>query len=421
LEYDLVLEGRAAMPGGVQELQIGVVGGKIAAIRRQGLRAGRRISARSCIVFPGFIDTHVHLREPGWEHKEDFATGTAAAAHGGVTTVFDMPNNPRPAVDAATIDEKARLSRAKAIVDVKLFGGVGPRLEEIQAIRDRVIGFKIYLAETTGNLLLPETKLKDALVAVAEANRPASVHCERQAILDSVRKRLAGQRRADLLADLRPPEAEVESVRAVLNARRRARVNVCHVSCAGALDLLRNAKNRGPGVACEATLHHIYFSRKDMLKNGLLTMNPPLRSEQDRRAVLEGLRSGSVDFLVTDHAPHTLTEKVKDGARGIPGLDNYGNVVAWLIKEQGFSPETIACVTAGNQARFFGLRDRGVIALGRRADFALLDLRAPERVGSGSVRSKCGWSPYEGREFPGRVRWTVFGGKVLLDDFEPAT
>jgi dihydroorotase len=122
--------------------------------------------------------------------------------------------------------------------------------------------------------------------------------------------------------------------------------------------------------------------------------------------------------LVTDHAPHTLRDKRVEGACGVPGLDNYGNIVSWLIKSEGVSPSTIASVCSGNQARFFRLRDRGTISKGKRADLTLLDLKSTERVSSADVRSKCGWTPYEGIEFPGRVRWTICRGRPLVDDYE---
>jgi len=404
---------------GAQNSQIGVRGGRIAEIKRQGLRGTKKIVVpSSCVIFPGFIDTHVHLREPGWEHKEDIASGTAAAAHGGVTTVFDMPNNPIPATDVRTLETKAKLAKSHGLIDVKFLGGVGSRLSLIRKISELVIGYKIYLAETTGNLRIPNGRLREALAAVGRTGRPASIHCELQSILDRKRKELAGQNRPDLHSDLRPPEAEVESVRMVVAAKGHTRVNFCHISTSGALELVEESRGRGSKAACEVALHHLFFSRNHMFRSELLKMNPPLRSESDREAMIMGLKSGKVDFLVTDHAPHTLTEKQNEGACGVPGLDNYGNLVSWLIRRHGFALETIAAVSAGNQARFFGLEDRGSIAVGKRADFAVVDLKAPEKASSRAIRSKCGWTPYEGVEFPGRVRWTIFGGKRLVDDFE---
>ena len=420
MDYDLVVEGRAVTPGGVRDVQIGVNGTRIAAIKTQGLKGTKRIDAMGCLVFPGFIDVHAHLREPGWEYKEDFTTGTKAAANGGVTTVFDMPNNPVPATDVATIDEKLRLAKSKALVDVRLFGGVnGHRLEDIARIADRVIGYKIYLARTTGDLVLPHPLLGRALSRIADTRRPADVHCEDQSVIDSsVKKAYSSSNRADSHADLRPPEAEVRSIKRLLATRTEARINVCHISTGSGLRLVRRAQETRVGLACEATLHHLFFTRKDMLTNRLLRTNPPLRGEADRSALLDALGKGKVDFLVTDHAPHTLEEKLTESASGVPGLDFYGGIVAWLIMKCGLSPMTIAKVCSGNQARFFGLRDRGNIYLGTRADLTILDLRSTRRATSRDVFSKCGWTPYEGRDLPGRARWTISRGKPLVTDFE---
>lgn len=419
MDHDLVLEGAVVTQRGTQNLQIGVRGGRIAEIKRQGLRGAKKIAApSSCVIFPGFIDTHVHLREPGWEHKEDFASGTAAAVHGGVTTVFDMPNNPVPATDVRALETKAKLAKFRGLIDVKFLGGVDSRLSLIRKIRGLVIGYKIYLAETTGNLRTPHQRLREVLAAVGRTGRPASLHCELQSILDRRREELAGQNRPDLHSDLRPPEAEIESVRMVLAAKGRTKVNFCHISTAGALGLVEESRGRSSKAACEVALHHLFFSRKYMFRSELLKMNPPLRSESDREAMMLGLKTGKIDFLVTDHAPHTLMEKQNEGACGVPGLDNYGNMVSWLIGSQGFAPETIAAVCAGNQARFFGLEDRGSITVGKRADLTVVDLKAPEKASSRLIRSKCGWTPYEGVDFPGRVRWTIFEGRRLMDDFE---
>ena len=422
MEHDLVVEGRVVAPGGIDEVQVGVSEGVIREIRRQGLRGARTIRARGCLVFPGFIDGHVHLREPGWEYKEDFASGTAAAVHGGVTTVVDMPNNPVPATTRETLAKKRRLADAKGHVDVRLHGGVlGSDVAALREVKDLVVGYKIYLARSTGGLVFPVDRLGEAMRAVEPTGRPLSLHCEDQQVIDSREAALAGEKRQDLYCDIRPPEAEVSSVEATLaalRANRALRMNVCHASTSGTISAVSAARTAGLRVACEAALHHVFFSRKAALGNPLLRTNPPLRREGDRATVVEGLRTGKVNFLVTDHAPHTREEKLEEGMSGVPGLDDYGHVVSWLLKAQGFGPNNIASVCSENPAAYYGLPDRGEIAVGKRADFAILDMGTPERVSGERLMTKCGWSPYEGVEFPGRVRWTIRGGEALLEDFE---
>ncbi|MGD0476730.1 MAG: dihydroorotase [Nitrososphaerales archaeon] len=422
MKHDLVVAGKVVSPVGVDEMEIGISDGKIAEMKRQGLAGTKTIKAGRALIFPGFIDIHVHMREPGWEQKEDFRTGSEAAVHGGVTTAVDMPNNPRPAINPAVLREKARLASKKALIDVRLYGGVVYReLNELRRISSLVVGYKLYLAKTTGNLTFPPSELEEAFGLIAGTGRPASLHCEDQGIIDERTRELAAEKRPDVYSDMRPPKAEVESVKRVAAALRTApklRANVCHASTEETLSIVSAAKSRGAHLQCEAALHHLYFDRSEMLENPLLRMNPPLRPERDRAALLEGLKDGRVSFLVTDHAPHLREEKLSDGLSGVPGLDDYGHVVSWLIRKGGVDPTVIVRVACSNPASFIGLGDRGQIEVGKRADLSILDIWSPEVVRGANVRSKCGWSPYEGIEFPGRIRWTIRGGEPLLDDCE---
>jgi dihydroorotase len=421
LKHDLVVAGKIVSSVGVEEMEIGITDGKIAEMKRQGLAGRRTIKAGRALIFPGFIDIHVHMREPGWEQKEDFRTGSEAAVHGGVTTVVDMPNNLRPAINPAVLREKARLASKKALVDVRFYGAVVYKeLSELRRISNLVSGYKLYLAKTTGDLTFPPSELKKAFSLIAGTGRPASLHCEDQGIIDERTKELAGEKRPDVYNDMRPPEAEVESVKRVVAALRtvpRLRANVCHASTKKTLSIVSAARSQGAQLQCEAALHHLYFDRSEILENPLLRMNPPLRPERDRTALLEGLKDGRVSFLVTDHAPHLREEKLSGGASGVPGLDDYGHMVSWLIRKGGVDPTVIVRVACSNPASFIGLGDRGQIAVGKRADLSILDIRSPEVVKAEDVRSKCGWSPYEGIEFPGRTRWTIWGGELLLDDY----
>ncbi|MGD0396058.1 MAG: dihydroorotase family protein [Nitrososphaerales archaeon] len=422
MKHDLVVAGKVVSPVEVRETEIGISDGRIAEMKRQGLTGKRIIRAGRALIFPGFIDAHVHMREPGWEWKEDFRTGSEAAVHGGVTTVADMPNNPRPAISPALLREKARLASEKALVDVRLYGGISHKeLDELRRISSLVVGFKLYLAKTTGNLTFPPSELERAFSLVAGTGKPASLHCEDQGIIDERTRKLATEKRPDVCCDMRPPEAEAESVRRVVAALRsapRLRANVCHASTEETLSAVSAARSQGAHLQCEAALHHLYFDRSEMLVNPLLRTNPPLRSDGDRAALLEGLKDGRVSFLVTDHAPHLREEKLSDGLSGVPGLDDYGHMVSWLIRREGVDPTIVARVACSNPASFIGLGDRGQIGVGMRADLSILDIRSPEVVRAEDVRSKCGWSPYEGIEFPGRTRWTIRGGEPLLDDCE---
>ncbi len=422
MEHDLVLEGRVVAPGGLLEAEVGVSDGMIVEIGH-GLKGARKIRSGRSLIFPGFVDIHVHLREPGWEQKEDFRTGTRAAVHGGVTTVVDMPNNPAPTTTAGALELKTKLASEKAKVDVKFYGGIAVgRLDRVKELAAGVVGYKLYLSETTGTGAFPEGDLGGAFESAWKVGKPVSLHCEKQSIIDGRRKELTGVEAPDVHCDVRPPEAEVESVRAAIEALRKhtVRANICHASTGEAVGLVRKARLEGVKVRCEATLHHIYFNRRAMLDSKLLKTNPPLRMEDDRQALLGGVRDGGVSFLVTDHAPHLIQEKVEGGAAGVPGLDDYCHVVSWLMREQGVDPMLISKVAAWNPSRYLRMEDRGEITVGKRADFTVLDPRSEEKVSNDRAQTKCGWSPYEGQEFPGRARWVVRKGEVLMDDFELA-
>ena len=407
---------------GVEEREVGVTDGRIAEVRKSGVQGAKRIKAGRCLIFPGFIDIHTHLREPGWEHKEDFRTGTEAAAHGGVTTVVDMPNNPVPATSRNRIQTKRDLASSKSVVDVRFYAGFDPKSPgDIEGCAPLVEGYKFYLAKTTGDGVIPKVHLEEALGHVRKTGKPACFHCEDQGVIDRKTAELHGVNRPDLHCDIRPPEAEIVSVRDTvqhLKSLPGISGNLCHLSTGEAVALASSARSEGILVDCEATLHHIYFNRKATLKSKMLKTNPPLRAEEDRQALLLGLSDGRVSFLVTDHAPHTVEEKVSEGLSGVPGLDDYGHIVSWLIKKQGFGPERIAMAASEAPARFLGLGDRGSIKVGLRADFTLLDLSSPEVVKAEGLRTKCGWSPYEGHEFPGRVKSTLVEGIPIVEDYE---
>jgi dihydroorotase len=334
-----------------------------------------------------------------------------------------MPNNPVPTTTRAALETKKQLSNDKALVDVNFYGGVrSENLDALSEIAAGVVGYKVYLAGTTGAAPFPESELGHMFREILRLNKPVSLHCENQAVIDSKRGELKGVSRPDVHCDIRPPEAEVASVRQVVAALagpRTLRANVCHASTGETLSLVKGAKADGLNLSCEATLHHLYFNRRAMLANRMLKTNPPLRSEEDRQAMVTGISNGSVAFLVTDHAPHTEEEK-RSGLSGVPGLDDYGHVVSWLIAKEQVDPVIISKTASSNPAMFSKMDDRGEISVGKRADFTVLDIRSPEKVNSDRIQSKCGWTPYEGIEFPGKVRWTIRAGEALLDDYELA-
>lgn len=434
MPHDLIVEGKVVNPEGIYDVQIGIDEGYITVLKKQGLRGERKVETRRCLIFPGFIDIHAHLREDSshkWDYKEDFKSGTAAALHGGITTVVDMPNTPLPGINLERIRKKKELARSKSkgLIDIFFCGGVTESdMNAIAEMQKEVVAYKIYLAETTGGLYIREERLPEAINAVEATSKPVVIHCEDQAIIEKRKEELEvkGEEgsRKEIHSELRPAEAELSAVKKVLasasaSASGDTKINIAHVSVYETLGIIRRYKR----VHCEVTPHHLFFSNNDILaKKAFLKTNPPLRTEENRRRLLEAFKEGGIDFLVTDHAPHTKEEKASDileAPAGVPNLDTYGNFVAWLIVRCDVHPELISRVCSYNPATFLGLNDRGSIEVGKRANLTILDFDVAKqkqvKISSERLYTKCAWSPFEGYEFPGAVRHTVFNGVVVSE------
>lgn len=347
------------------------------------------------LIFPGFGDLHVHLRQ-GQPHKETFETGVAAALNGGVCFMLDMPNNPDPPVTAEGLEAKRRAA-GEHPVDLDFYAGVGPGT---RPFHHRF--YKAYVGPSIGPLFFHDQEdLEETLRHYA--GRRITFHCEDPEVM----RECAG---AAAHEDRRPPEAELRAVETVvaLGQKYGFQVHVAHLSVAGSLELV-------DGGVTEVGPHHLYFDRENRLqaqRNEWLKMNPPLRSRENRLALLEAFRQGRIDYLATDHAPHTTAEKAADNPSGVPLLDTYGAFVAWLLVEQGFTPEHLCrhcCTLPG----MFMERPVGRIAPGYRGHLAVLNLEQPWTVRAEDVRTKCGWSPFEGETLPGRVELTVASGRVF--------
>jgi len=359
----------------------------------------------TCLIFPGFIDLHVHAREDqSREHlyKEDFRTCSLAAVNGCVSALGEMPNNPLPPVDALSYKQKKKLAR-KSLVPVLLYGAVGPGTRPFS----KTIPYKVFMGPSVGPLYY---RNDNRLIAALKDYRSCylSIHAEADAVLKKNKNKTKHYQK-------RPPQAEIKAVTtalALIKKYPRLHLKFCHVSTPEAAELIYQYK-KNYSLTTEVTPHHLFFNTRDN-KNKLLNVNPPLRSESKRKKLLNLFKKNYFDFLVTDHAPHTLTEK-KKGKPGLPLLDTYGLFVTWLLK-QNTSPQTILNCCCRNPGRFLQKFDkvrRGEIRTGYRADLAVLDLHTPHTFKQKEIKSKCGWSPFQGFTFPGSVKAFYLKGKKL--------
>lgn len=363
------------------------------------------------LILAGAIDCHVHAREDATgreSYKECFQSAGEAALHGGVTAFADMPNNPRPPVDDDSYREKRRLS-SRCFADVLLFAGIGPHTRPLSFPAP----YKVYMGPSVGELFFEdEDSLRQALSRYR--GQVVAFHAERPEVL-------ARCSNAPTHESRRPPEAEVAAIDLALRLAENYHLepHICHLSTAEGLRLIREARSRGLGVTCEVTPHHLFYdldNAANFAHPRYLQCNPPLRSRLDRIELLRGLRSGEIDMLASDHAPHTIEEKER-GTSGLPHLDTFGPFLFWLLDE-GFDLATIQRVSAEVPGRFLSrfLPQRyGRISEGFVGSLTILR-RGPATIRRSDLRTRAGWSPFEGCTFSGRVSHTIVRGRIYPED-----
>ncbi|MBN1109484.1 MAG: dihydroorotase [Methanomassiliicoccales archaeon] len=389
-----VVEGRLFLEGRLQKACVGIEEGRIVKVKKV-LRGEEHHDFGEMLVLPGAVDPHVHFRDPGQTHKEDFSSGSLSALFGGVTCVLDMPNTLPPVIDAQTLEEKRLVVAGRSWVDYGLFAGLAPRtkIESMSACH----AFKVFLGSSTHSVLLQgDDELKRVMREVGATGKVVSVHAEEERLL----RRMDEHSLRDH-EESRPREAELEAIKRLLPFRGTTRINVCHISCLESLSLLR-----GSGMTFETTPHHMLLdSSMDLGAWG--KVNPPLRRRADREALLAAFCRGEVTMLATDHAPHAPEEKERgfgEAPSGVPGVETGFSMMLALVKRGHLSLDVLLQAACAAPARTFGL-NKGEIAVGREADLVVVDPREMRTVKGRELHSRCGWTPFEGREalFPRAV------------------
>jgi dihydroorotase len=358
------------------------------------------------LIFPGFIDLHVHAREcadHSQDYKEDFKSAGEAAINGGVVAFADMPNNPTPPVDDESYNNKNILTE-KSPVTVLLYAGIGAKTKPLS----KKVPYKVFMGHSIGDLFFNNYKDLEKTIEKYKGEN-ISFHCEDPKILEE-------NKNAPTHESKRPAEAEIGAVDFALHLIEKYNLNgkICHASTIEAVKKIFQAKERGVKVTVEITPHHLFFDETmPNLNNKNLQVNPPIRQTRENRlALIEALRRGEIDYLATDHAPHTIEEKEK-GISGMPHLDTYGAFVTWLMTEHGFTPEDVTRVCSVNPGLFFNqfvTQKYGEISVGYVGSLAVLDIDIQTKVEKKILKTKCGWSPFEGVIFPGSVVMTVIKG-----------
>ncbi len=401
------IRGTIVAQGGTRgaDVVINEATGLIEAVDRLGSGPADYEAPEAALIFPGFADIHVHAREDesgAHSYKEDFRTMSEAAIQGGVVHVADMPNNPVPPSDDIRYRAKEKLTES-SLIPVTLYAALGPNTSPLSFPAP----YKAFMGKSVGDTFFAS---REQLEAALERYRGQSVsfHCEDPGILDANKEKATHPLR-------RPPEAEISAVTTALELieRYELRGKICHASTARSVELIIAAKRRGIPATIEVTPHHLYFD-----DSAPLQMNPPLRTREDRFTLLEYLRKGDIDYLATDHAPHSVEERER-GISGLPHLDTYGAFVSWLIKEKRFLPQEVLRAASANPGTFlspflgcgFG-KGYGRIEKGYVGSLSVLDPSKSVTIAREMLKTKCGWSPFEGITFPGKVVATIVKGKI---------
>lgn len=380
--------------------------------------AAEVIDAENLAVFPGVIDSHVHLREPGAEHKEDFRTGTRSAAAGGVTTVLDMPNNHPPTITLDALAEKRRRAAGNCLVDYGFyFGFTGDNCAEMEQVRN-IAGIKLFLGASTGELLVTDQHRIERLFR--ETSNLIAVHSEKEELLEKASARNTIHDHTNL----RPPAAEAAAVRQMLELARktRHRVHLLHISSAKSIRELERAQ-RPPLVTVEVTPHHLWCAAPEAYESwgNFAKTNPPIRGPRDRQALWQALMNGTINIIGSDHAPHTREEKNRpywQAPAGIPGVETLLPALLTAVARRRLQLTDIPRFTAENPARLFGIKGKGFLQVGYDADLVLVDLKAAWQVEDSLLHSRAGWSLFSGIEFQGRVIMTLVRGQVVYREGE---
>ena len=424
--FDLILKGGTVVNhDGTGVRDVGVINGRIAAIGDLGsASAGETIDCRGLHILPGVVDSQVHFREPGLEHKEDLESGSRAAVLGGVTTVFEMPNTNPLTTSEATLADKVSRATARMHCDFAFWvGGTRDNAKDVAELErlPGAAGIKVFMGSSTGDLLVEDDEGVASILR--NTRRRAAFHSE-----DEFRLRERQNLRVendpsshpiwrDEIAALQCTERLVRIAR-----QERARIHVLHISTAEEITFLEQHKDVA---TCEATPHHLTMSSDDYTRLGtLLQMNPPVRSARHRDGIWHGISQGVVDVLGSDHAPHTLTEKAKPypaSPSGMTGVQTLVPIMLDHVNAGRLTLERFVDLASHGPNRIFGMARKGRIAAGYDADFTVVDMKRTETITNAQAGSKAGWTPYDGKQVTGWPVGTIVRGIRVMWEAEIAT
>ncbi|MFM1813811.1 MAG: hypothetical protein RLZ98_506 [Pseudomonadota bacterium] len=416
---DLLIKGATVVNhDGIHAADIAIKDGRVHGIGALNIAAAETIDARGLHVLPGVIDSQVHFREPGLEHKEDLETGSRAAVLGGVTAVLEMPNTNPLTTSAETLADKVARARNRMFCDFAFYvGGTRENVEEIPHLErlEGAVGIKVFMGSSTGNLLVEDEPSLDRIVA--SLTRRAAFHAEDEARLI---ERMGVRRPGDPTShpEWRDVETALLATKRIVRLAEKYRrpVHVLHVSTAEEMAFLADHKEI---VTVEVTPHHLTLAAPDCYERlgTYAQMNPPVRDASHQAALWEAVASGVVDVLGSDHAPHTRAEKdhaYPGSHSGMPGVQTLVPVMLDHVNRGRLSLERFVDLTSHGPARLFGIAAKGRIAAGYDADLTIVDMKRQQTITNAWIASRCGWTPYDGMTVTGWPVGTLVRGKRVM-------
>ena len=425
----VLLNAKAYLKEQIVDCCIAIEEGKIQKIGKETNmpQSDEKTDLHNLLVLPGLIDEHVHLRDEGRAYKEDFTSGTSAAAAGGFTTVLDMPNNDPITMSVERLKNRIQLAKRRLLVNVGFYSEFPESIQEIKDIADAgAVAFKLFMGNQTGGLnVYDDTAIIDAFNEASKVERLVAVHAEDRSMLATNEAKLKQMHKSALKNSFRvhTEEVELRSVQRllVLIERSNVKLHFVHISTAKALEAITKAKKATRRITCEVTPNHLMLTEDEVVRfGGLAIMTPPLRNRLQVDALWKGLGDRSVDTIGSDHAPHALEEKsansVWDVKPGVPGLEVTLPLLLTMVRKNKITINQVVSLLSEKPAKIYGLSDRGRLETGLVADLTIVDYNRLFKIDASKFKTKAKFSPYNGWDVYGKSVKTIVNGTLVYDE-----
>lgn len=432
MTVDLVLGNtKAYLENKIMDCSIAIDNARILRIGKDANmpRALTRIDLKGLLVLPGLIDAHVHLRDEGKAYKEDFYTGTAAAAAGGFTTVLDMPNNDPVTMSTETLRNRMDNAEKKILTNVGFYSEFPSDMKEIEKIvQEGSIAFKLFMAHQVGGLNIDDDNaLLEAFRILGGLDVPVAVHAEDKRALKKAEEELkrSGGNDVEAFLEAHSENVEVKAVKHILDVAKdtNTHVHFCHVSSKAGLHTICGAKKSGRPITCETTPHNLFLCTDDLKRIGIVAVTmPPVREKYHAVALWKGVKNRCIDIVASDHAPHALEEKkaktIWDTKAGIPGLETTLPLLLTEVKRKRLSLADVVRLLSEKPAEIFRLKGKGHLKEGNSADLTVVDLDKKHKIDASKFQSKAKYSPFDEWQVQGALVKTFVNGQLIVDEGE---